>query len=226
MLIPDANKNINLTIIMPCYNETRTINMAITDVLNSLNGRNEKIELLIIDNNSSDGTKEFLKGFKHPLVQIIFNEKNIGKGGSVKKGYSLSKGNYVIIFDADLEYNARKDGYKNNREKGYFHFYLGVKMLTILINILYGSKLTDSATCFKLINGDLARKINFSSNGFSLDFEIICKVLCLGYTVDEITVSYKQRSREQGKKIKSIDGIISLIVILFERFKTKKSILK
>ena len=180
-------------------------------------------------------------------MQIIFNKKNIGKGGSVKKGYSLSKGNYVIIFDADLEYKAvsiwelydkiltinaplllgaRKDGYKNNREKGYFHFYLGVKMLTTLINILYGSKLTDSATCFKLINGDLARKINFSSNGFSLDFEIICKVICLGYTVDEITVSYKQRSREQGKKIKAMDGIISLIVILSERFKTKKSILK
>ena len=94
----------------------------------------------------------------------------------------------------------------------------------MLINILYGSKLTDSATCFKLINGDLARKINFSSNGFSLDFEIICKVICLGYTVDEITVSYKQRSREQGKKIKAMDGIISLIVILSERFKTKKSI--
>lgn len=245
--MPSENKNINLTIIMPCYNEIGTINLAITDVIKSLNGRSEKVELLIIDNNSTDGTKEFLKEFKHPFVKTIFNDKNLGKGGSVKKGYSLSKGNYVIIFDADLEYQAisiwalydkiltinaslllgaRKDGYKNNRDKGYFHFYLGVKMLTTLINILYGSKLTDSATCFKLIKGDLARKINFSSDGFSLDFEIICKVLCLGFEVDEIPVAYKQRSREQGKKIKTIDGIISLIVILLERFKTKKSILK
>jgi len=245
--MPIKNKNIDLTIIMPCYNEIRTINMAISEVLNSLDGRNEKIELLIIDNNSSDGTKEILKEFKHPLVQTIFNEKNIGKGGSVQKGYLHSKGNYVIIFDADLEYKAdniwnlydkiltinsslllgaRKDGYKNNREKGYLHFYLGVKMLTTLINILYGSKLTDSATCFKLIKGDLARNIKFSSNGFSLDFEIICKVLRLGYSVDEITVSYKQRSRKEGKKIKTIDGIISLLVIFRERFKLKKFILR
>ena len=242
-----AINNIDLTIIMPCYNEISTINLAVIEVLDSLNGRGEKIELLIIDNNSTDGTKEFLKELDLPFVKVILNEENIGKGGSVQKGYSLSSGKYIIIFDADLEYKAiniwdlfdemlnsnsslllgsRTKGYVTNRKLKYYHYYLGVKFLTFLINILYGSRITDSATCFKLIKGDLAREINFFSNGFALDFEIICKVLRLGHSVDEVPVNYKQRSRKEGKKIKAIDGLISLKVIFSERFKSKKTFVK
>ena len=237
---------IDLSIIIPCYNEVNTIKVAVNEVLESLKGRNEKIELLIIDNNSIDGTKELLKKTEFPFSKIIFNEKNIGKGGSVKKGYSVSEGKYVVIFDADLEYEAkniwnlydeilingsslmlgsRTKGYVTNR-KAYLHYYIGVKCLTFLINILFGSGISDSATCYKLLTGNLARGIKFSSNGFSLDFEIICKVLRLGYTIDEIPVNYKQRSRKDGKKIKIIDGVKSLLVIIRERFISKRNIIK
>ena len=230
---------VDLTIIMPCYNEISTIRLAIEQVLNTLYNREEIIELLIIDNNSTDGTKEYLNSLDISLVKIILNNENLGKGGSVQKGISLSKGNYIIIYDADLEYDAkdiwdlydlvmngkdsmvlghRMEGYEINRNIDYFHYYIGVKILTILINILYRSQISDSATCFKLIEGKLARSINFYSKGFALDFEIICKVLRMGHSISECPVNYKQRSRAEGKKIKAVDGLIALKVIILERF--------
>ena len=93
-----------------------------------------------------------------------------------------------------------------------------IEFLTEIINFLYGSNISDSATCFKLINGDLARRTEFISNGFELDFEIICKILRLGYTVEEIGVNYNQRTRKDGKKIRVLDGLLALKVIFRERF--------
>jgi dolichol-phosphate hexosyltransferase len=233
-----SNK-IDLTIVMPCYNEISTIKLAIEQVLDTLNNREEIIEFIIIDNNSTDGTKEYLYNLNIPLVKIILNNENLGKGGSVQKGISLSKGKYIIIYDADLEYEAkniwdlydiikkggsslvlghRMEGYEINRNIGYFHYYIGVKVLTILINILYRSQISDSATCFKLIDGNLARSIDFYSKGFALDFEIICKVLRMGHSISECPVNYVQRSRKEGKKIRAVDGLIALIVIILERF--------
>ena len=239
MILKPNSCNVDLTIIMPCYNEISTIKLAIEQVLATLNNRKENIEFFIIDNNSKDGTKEYLNNLDISLVKIILNNDNLGKGGSVQKGISLSKGKYIIIYDADLEYEAkniwdlydiikkdgfslvlghRMEGYEINRNIGYFHYYIGVKFLTILINILYGSQISDSATCFKLIDGNLARSIDFYSKGFALDFEIICKVLRLGHSISECPVNYEQRSRKEGKKIKAVDGFIALIVIILERF--------
>jgi GT2 family glycosyltransferase len=236
----------DLTIIMCSYNEIERIEVAFDDLFKSIEARPEKVEMLFLDNGSTDGTREWLRNIKNEDVTIIFNEKNLGKGGSVKKGIQLSTGKYIVIYDPDYEYRAADiwKSYDHAKKTGaafvlgsrilngqtlyhYYLNYLGVKFLTFLINTLYGCQLTDTATAIKLLNGDVIRNISLQSSGFDLDFELVTRVARMGGKILEVPAEYYPRTVAEGKKIRAIrDGLLSLKVILKNRFVSKKSISK
>jgi glycosyltransferase involved in cell wall biosynthesis len=242
----DTNKdNIEVTIILCVFNEIERAPMAIEDLLQSIERSKINAEILIIDNASTDGTREWLTNINNSLIKVILNNSNLGKGGSIKKGIIQSRGDYVVIHDPDMEYKAEDiwpllEKVKSNKagmglgsrlmngkiSTQYILNYFGVVLLTKCINILYNSDLTDSATALKICDGDLVRKLNFISNGFDLDFELVVRILRCGYKIVERETSYNPRSIREGKKIKASDGISALIVIIRDRFVKKYSFIK
>lgn len=226
---------------MCALNEAGRIQRAIGDFQLASRDRPENWQLIIVDNGSTDGTREFLASLDRPGIEVVLNERNIGKGGSIKKGIALSRGRYVAIHDPDMEY-AGRDVWKlfdatevgnpglvlGSRVVGghaayqYRNNYLGVRALSTLINFLYRSHITDAATAMKLIDGDLARRIVLRSDGFDLDFELVVRILRLGYPVTERRVEYKPRTIAEGKKLRAYrDGTLALRVILRDRFLPK-----
>ena len=227
-----------LSIIMCAYNEMGRIQLAIDDVITAASvGGHESFEIIILDNGSTDGTREWLATLHLDNVSVILNEANLGKGGSVKTGIQMSRGRYVVIHDSDGEYLAsdiwdlldvaKNGGLKmvlgsrwlgGNASYLYFSNYIGVKCLTFLTNLLYRSRLTDAATALKLFEGEVVRRLRLQSSGFSLDFELVARMSRLGYKIGEIRVDYFPRSKEDGKKVRSFrDGLLSLGVIFRDR---------
>lgn len=227
-----------LTIIMCAYNEMGRIQRAIGEVLASIEGRQEPVEVIVLDNCSTDGTREWLEGLDRPRVTVVLNKENLGKGGSVKRGIELSRGRYVVIHDPDLEYStddvwrlldlAETSGASmvlGSRVLGghvryeYLQNYLGVVLLTWLINLLYGCRITDAATAMKLMDGELVRSMRLERNGFDLDFELVSRIARLGGSIAEVRIDYEPRTIEQGKKIRAWrDGLLALKAILQDRF--------
>jgi glycosyltransferase involved in cell wall biosynthesis len=224
---------------MCTFNEIARLPRAWEDVLASLTGRPETVEIIILDNGSTDATRDWLRQLNHPLVRIELNHGNLGKGGSVKKGLRLSRGKYVVIHDADLEYQAadlwrlldtaRESGAAlvlGSRVLGrgvqfkYLTNYIGVLGLSWIIRVLYGCRVTDSATAMKLMEGDLARRLKLDCAGFELDFEIITRIARLGGKVREIAIDYRPRSKAEGKKVRAVrDGLRALRPILGDRLR-------
>ena len=235
-----------LTIIVCAFNEINYIEKSINDLQASISSQDNNVEVIVLDNGSTDGTREWLSQFKDPRFNVILNEVNLGKGGSIKKAICLSKGDYVLIHDPDLEYKASdiwKLLEKARQTKAtfilgsrllapepnykYIRAYLGVLFLTWVIRLLFSIKITDSATALKLLEGGFARNLKLVSNGFNLDFELITRTARLGGSFSEVGVSYEPRSFEGGKKIKPFkDGILSILAILRDRFLSKRSLLK
>lgn len=191
-------------------------------------------EIIIIDNFSTDGTREWVAGLDDIHVVAILNEENIGKGGSIRKGIERSRGKTTVIFDLDGEY-AFEDaltGVKLLEESGaivslasrtidgsknyvYLQNYLGVKLITWIINTLFGTKLTDTATGLKILNTQFFKQHKLLYSGFNVDFEIVCLALKHSRLVIEYKGFYAPRSKSEGKKIKAFkDGMESLFVIL------------
>lgn len=227
-----------LTIIMCAYNEMGRIQKGLDEVLASLDGRSNRVEILILDNCSTDGTREWLRTLGHPYVRVELNERNLGKGGSVKRGIHLSHGQHVVIHDPDLEYRASdiwemlEHAYHTkaslvlgSRVLGghvryvYLQNYLGVRALSWLINRLYGCRITDAATALKLMDGEMARRLNLKCNGFDLDFELVARIARMGGRVEEVAVEYFPRTKKEGKKIRAWrDGLLALKAIVLNRF--------
>lgn len=227
-----------ISIVLCIYNEIRVINDSFEQLKKDCGRKDFGIEIIIVDNNSDDGTAEWLNSLDHPSVIKIFNSKNIGKGGSIKKAIEIAKGEYLVIFDPDQEYEVSAiwealnkiqsndvkcvlGSRRLNHRSSYVYLlnYYGVVFLTAIINMLYGTRLTDAATAVKCFDLNFLKRIPLVSNGFNLDFELVCKVAKYGGNIVEIDVKYSPRSRAEGKKIRAIrDGILSLIVILRFRF--------
>ena len=232
----------DLTVIMCTYNEVERIGMAIEEFSDSMQDRSEVVEVLIVDNRSTDGTREFLESLEETILRVIFNERNLGKGGSIRKAISESSGRYVVIHDPDLEYRAKDvwpllDATRDadaamglgsrvlggNVSYEYVANYLGVRFLTWSVNLLFGGHLTDTATAMKMLNGDHARNMNLRCSGFDLDFELVTSTLRMGGTIVETRVSYSPRTVDEGKKIRAYrDGIAALLAILRDRFRPKR----
>lgn len=225
-----------ISIIVCVFNERRTIETVLDRISLVDFGPGWAKEVLVLDNCSTDGTRELLQSGNWPETEIILNSRNIGKSGSIRTAISRLSGDYAVIQDADLEYDpdqlplllrkAESDGavaVLGSRVLGgrpkyiYYHAFLGVRLLTAVTNLLYGSRLTDVATAIKMVRCDVLKSLQLVGKGFELDFELVDKLLLAGHTVHEVALEYQPRTYSQGKKIRAVDGARALWVIVRDR---------
>ena len=229
---------IDLTIIIPVYNEIKTIEKLLKKVLSI----NIKKQLIIVDDCSNDGTNKILIKYSKKIDKLIVHKKNKGKGSAIRSAQKYVKGKYVAIQDADLEYNPvdllkiikflkknklniaygsrvlNKNKYENTQNFTHLIRILGNVFLTKVSNIINKQNLTDAHTCYKIFRSDIFRKIKLQENGFAFCPEITTKVAKKKYKIREIPISYRGRTYSQGKKINSFDGLIALYCLLKYRF--------
>ena len=207
-----------LSIIICAYNERRTVLEAIQQAHAVDIGPGWEKEIVVVDNCSTDGTRELLQTVDLPDVRVVFHPRNLGKSASILTGIGEAQGDYLLIFDADLEYEAadiprivaaivpgetvavlgsRTLG--GRRIYAYAQNYWVVRILTVIANLLFGGRLTDIATGPKLVRLDVARSLALSSHEFDLDFDLPCRLLKRGYEIQEVAISYHPRTVEQGK---------------------------
>ena len=220
-----------LTVIVPFYNEEKTLQTAVFNLLNE----NFASEILLIDDGSSDLSNEIAKELakKFSEVRLVESQENIGKGHAVRLGINNASKKYIGVLDADLEYlptdlknlyikiseneldivcGSRFIGnYK--RDNLYFRTYLANKFLSKLFSIIYKKKVTDVATCLKVFKKDIVDEIELESNGFEIEVELLAKILKRFNKYEEIPIKYFARSYEEGKKIKLIDGLRYLFIM-------------
>ena len=224
-----------LSVVIPVYNEKNTIKEIISRV-EAVNDIDK--EIVVVDDASTDGTKDILKELQvsNPAIKFFFKDVNSGKGNTLKMGFSQTTGDYVIVQDADLEYvpndytklirelsEDKVDVVYGSRFSGNYEdmsslHYFGNKFLTIITNILFGVLLTDMETCYKLIPGDFVRKVQIDSDRFDFEPEITAKILKAGLRIKEVPISYKGRSRASGKKITWKDGVGAAYSLFKYRF--------
>jgi dolichol-phosphate mannosyltransferase len=234
-----------LSIIVCVYNERDTISTVLNSVQAVDLGPDWEKEIIVVDNFSTDGTREFLQGLDLPGVQVIFHPRNLGKGASVRTAIAHCTGDYAIIQDADLEYdpaeyplflervaNEHPAAIFGSRTLGgrmvtkYVANYLGVRFLTGLTNLFYGARLTDVATAAKMVRGDVLKSLNLVESGFDLDFELTDKILRAGHEIVEIPITYRPRTIAEGKKIRPWDGVWALKVIIRDRLIPRNQIVQ
>lgn len=226
-----------LSIIICVYNERDTILEVVRRVQGVELGADWTKEIIIVDNYSTDGTRDLLKTIQDENVKIILQPKNFGKGTSIRTAIPLCTGDYTITQDADLEYHPRQypllleKAIRENLDvvygsrvlggKKYHHYainYWGVRILTFLTNIFFGVHYTDVATNYKLIRTSLLKSLHLTCSGFDLDFEISNKLARATKKIAEVPITFEPRTYKQGKKIRFYDGLRSLYVIFRDRF--------
>lgn len=230
----EASNKAYLSVVMPVFNEEKTIRQIVEKIL-SLDFVKE---LIIIDDGSSDKTKEFLNLFL-PNAKIRYTEHktNKGKGACLKEGFKQVSGDIVTIQDADLEYEPSelkglaapilagkaKVVYGSRfltikPSQTYFWHYLGNKVLTTLTNLLYATRLTDMETCYKVFSSDIAAGMSIDSKGFAVEPELTAKIVKKGFTILELPISYRGRSYAEGKKIRWVHAFSTIAAIIKYRF--------
>jgi glycosyltransferase involved in cell wall biosynthesis len=221
-----------LSIIIPCYNEINTIEKIIAAVCNS---PYPKKEIIVVDDGSTDGTRDLLREKIEPLVyKVIYHEKNSGKGAALRTGITSATGEIVIIQDADLEYDPKEYGkivgpildgkadvvYGSRFAGGeahrvvYFWHMVGNRFLTLLSNVFTNINLTDMETCYKAFRKEVLDRITIQEDRFGFEPEITAKIAKLDVKIYEVGISYSGRTYKEGKKINWKDGVSALRCIL------------
>ena len=224
-----------LSIIVPVYNEEQTIR----EILAKINAVQLSIdkEIIIVDDFSTDSTREILRKIKDRNVKILYHKKNGGKGSAIRTGLQYITGDIIIIQDADLEYNPEEysrllqpilDGKTEvvygSRYKGKItgpnllsHLY-GNKILTLITRILYLQNISDMETCYKVFKKEVISGINLKARRFDFEPEITAKIIKKGYKINEVPITYRSRLFDEGKKITWKDGIKALYYLIKYRF--------
>ncbi|HEU5012414.1 MAG TPA: glycosyltransferase family 2 protein [Roseiflexaceae bacterium] len=219
-----------LSVIMPCYNEEKTIRA----IIERVQAVNLEKEIIVVDDHSRDQTPVILQDIAatNPSIKVIRQPVNRGKGEAIRTGLAAARGEIVVIQDADLEYDPNDyyelvrpiiDGSVDvvfgsrfaGRHTGmYFWNAVGNKFLTMLTNMMYNCWISDMETCYKVMRTDIMRSLYLQSNDFRIEPEIAAKVLRLGYRIYEVPISYMGRTYEEGKKIKKSDGLKAIVTLL------------
>jgi glycosyltransferase involved in cell wall biosynthesis len=223
---------------MPVYNEQDRVADAVKQALDV--DYPCQIELVVVDDGSRDGTAEVLGRVDDPRVRVILHPRNLGKGAAIRTAADAASGEYMVILDADLEYDPEDiskllepvlDGHAKvvygNRTFGShssfsFWYVMGNKAVTTAANVLFNCYLGDLETCFKLMPVELYRSLDVRSRGFGMEAEVTGKLLRRRYRPYEVPISYRARTREEGKKITWRDGVEALWILTRERLRRSR----
>lgn len=225
-------ESMKLTVVIPCFNEVKTLKYVVEAVKQS---PIEDCEIIIVDDGSKDGTRELLEQeIAHQVDQVIYHPVNRGKGAALRSGFAAATGDIVIVQDADLEYdpqefplmigpilNGKADVVYGSRFQGgaphrvvYYWHMVGNTFLTTLSNMLTNINLTDMETCYKAFRREIIQSIRICENRFGFEPEITAKVAKLNCRIYEVGISYYGRTYQEGKKIGWKDGVRAIYCIL------------
>ncbi len=224
-----------LSIVIPVYNEQKTI-LDVLDAVETVDLGDIKKEIIIVDDFSTDGTREILKNLKKTQYKIFFHSENQGKGSALRTGFKRATGDIIIIQDADLEYNPHEyskllkpvlsketnvvygSRFLSHHIPRYTVYYWGNILLSWLTTLLYLKRVSDMETCYKVFTKEALDSLNLRGRRFDIEPEITAKVLKKGYNILEIPISYQCRAFSEGKKINWKDGIKAVYYLLKYRF--------
>jgi dolichol-phosphate mannosyltransferase len=222
-----------VSVIVPVYNEFAHVD----ELLRAIHASPVKKEIIIVDDGSTDGTREKLLAM--PLadnndVTVVFHEKNCGKGAAIRTALQYARGEYVLIQDSDLEYDPQDYpallrpleqrqanvvyGVRPDRPERGLRFFLGAKLLTHLTNLLYDAGIHDEATCYKVFRRSLIAQINLECQRFEFCPEVTAKLCRMSEKIAEVPIAYTPRSAGEGKKIRHTDGWLAIWTLLRYRF--------
>jgi glycosyltransferase involved in cell wall biosynthesis len=224
-----------VSVIVPVYNEATHVD----ELLQAIQASPVKKEIIIVDDGSTDGTREKLQALP-PLedVTIVFHEKNCGKGAAIRTALGYARGEYVLIQDSDLEYDPRDYpallqpleerranvvyGVRPDRPERGLRFFLGAKFLTYLTNLLYRAGIHDEATCYKVVRRSLLAQTRLECQRFEFCPEVTAKLCRMGEKIAEVPIAYNPRSAVEGKKIRHSDGWQAIWTLIRYRFTPRK----
>jgi len=223
---------VKLSVIIPAYNEKETI----AEIIKRVSDVPIEKQIVVVDDGSTDGTREILKGLQCPDVSVIFCNQNGGKGSAIRTGTEHATGDYLIIQDADLEYDpgeyacllepitsGQADVVYGSRFQGKLERMtlvqrIGNHFLTFVTNLLYRTSLSDMETCYKVVPTNIIPSLKLKSKGFEFEPEITAKLLKRGFRIREVPITYTARDAQHGKKIDWRHGIPALRALIKYRF--------
>jgi glycosyltransferase involved in cell wall biosynthesis len=242
-LKPQEGNDSLLSVIIPAFNESKTIRQAVKEV------RDVPIdkEIIIVNDGSTDGTYQILEEMRYddPLLKIIQCKENRGKGFAIRLGLEQVTGDFVVIQDADLEVHPRDllpileplrkgvaqvaygSRFLNGRKESSLQNYIANRLLAGFVNLLYGTHITDESTCYKAFDANLITRLNLACEGFEFCPEVTAKVLRAGYHIHEAPISYFPRTKKEGKKLRFWrDGMLAVWTLLKYRFVSRAKLFK
>jgi len=223
----------SISVVIPVFNEVATVGTVIQRVLES----SFETEVIVVDDASTDGTRDYLKRLEHPKVQCFYHSVNRGKGAALRLGFAAAKNPFVIVQDADLEYDpaeyrqlleplldGRADMVYGSRFLGgphrvmFFWHYVGNRLLTLISNIISDLNLSDMETGMKAFRRDKLVSLKLSADRFTFEPEITCKAARARWKIYEVPISYSGRTYDEGKKIGWRDAVTAVAAIMYYRF--------
>lgn len=226
-----------LSVIIPVYNEQATIAEIVRRVL----AVDLPKELIIVDDGSTDGTRELLRQIPAEVATVLYHDRNQGKGAAIRTGLEHVTGEMVIIQDADLEcdpndfpalvrpivegtaqvvYGSRV--LRRDNPRLYRSFYLGGRFVSLIANLVYGIRITDEPTCYKLFRREVIKGLNLQCRGFEFDPEVTAKIARRGIPIYEVPIRYMPRTIAEGKKMSWKDGLYAVWILVKYRFVTDR----